>query len=135
MCMKPYINLLCAITDMGCNTYRLEHTNRARLHIRTSTMMFIPCYEGLPIALHIRIELALLNGLRYYIYTPTFVFCCALITKSGKSYLIFPKSRLPILTMNDYRHFSTGPYSRGAKGVYVVPQVFDVTGRQPFHGI
>ena len=44
----------------------------------------------------------------------TFLFCCPIMAKSGKSHLVFHKTRLPIVTMNDYRHFATGPYSRGA---------------------
>ena len=36
------------------------------------------------------------------------------MAKSGKSHLVFHKTCLPIVTMNDYRHFATGPYSRGA---------------------
>ena len=35
------------------------------------------------------------------------------MAKSGKSLLVFHKTRLSIVTMNDYRHFATGPYSRG----------------------
>ena len=35
------------------------------------------------------------------------------MAKSGKSHLVFHKTCLPIVTMNDYRHFATGPYSRG----------------------
>ena len=35
------------------------------------------------------------------------------MAKSWKSHLVFPKTRLPIVTMNDYRHFTPGPYSRG----------------------